>query len=72
MLPPLAVWEESVHGRESFSPVTRIARAPMVAFPVEEGVDATRPATSGMDVFGVHHKLIEDYWAFARGNGHPR
>ncbi|SDD51331.1 protein kinase domain-containing protein [Actinokineospora iranica] len=62
---PLVVGTETVDGWDDLNPVTRLAVTPDA--PPVGTAPAARPAGSGMDVFGVHHKLIEDYRAFTEG-----
>lgn len=63
----LAVGEQTVSGWDAFNPVARLAEAHATK-PVEQSVvPDTRQQTAGMDVFGVHRKLIADYRAFTEG-----
>ncbi|WP_416234410.1 protein kinase domain-containing protein [Lentzea sp. NEAU-D7] len=64
---PLAVGEESVRGWHDFNPVTRRPEVREMKPTIDESVPETRTASSGMDVFGVHRKLIKDYRAFTEG-----
>ncbi|MET9227210.1 protein kinase [Lentzea sp. NPDC003310] len=64
---PLAVGEEGVRGWDVFNPVMQLAEVRAVEPTVEESVPEARPMATGMDVFGVHRKLIEDYRSFTEG-----
>jgi superfamily II DNA/RNA helicase/tRNA A-37 threonylcarbamoyl transferase component Bud32/very-short-patch-repair endonuclease len=67
VLLPLAAGEETLAGWEELNPVTRLAE-PRTATPAaRRSVPQAVQAASGMDVFGVHRKLIEDYRAFTEG-----
>ncbi|MFI6458612.1 protein kinase [Streptosporangium amethystogenes] len=65
---PFAVGEEHVPGWQELDPVRHLktVRAEeRLLLPVT--TPETRPAGSGMDVFGVHEKLIKDYRSFTEG-----
>jgi len=64
---PLAVGEERVRGWDVCNPVAQLAEVRAVEPEVEESALEARPMASGMDVFGVHRKLIEDYRSFTEG-----
>ncbi|WP_433362340.1 protein kinase domain-containing protein [Streptosporangium sp. CA-115845] len=71
-LAPFAVGEVDVPGWRESDPVrhlTTVRAEDRVARPAVEPADTpeARPAGSGMDVFGVHKKLIEDYRSFTEG-----
>lgn len=66
-LMPFAVGEERITGWEDFDPVAGLADAQQ-AEPARRGNGSdAQPFPSGMDVFGVHRKLIDDYRAFTEG-----
>ncbi|WP_439655923.1 protein kinase domain-containing protein [Lentzea sp. HUAS TT2] len=67
MLLPLAVGGESVRGWDAFNPVARLAAVSVIEPAVEESTAESRPLATGMDVFGVHRKLIQDYRSFTKG-----
>ncbi|WP_245975531.1 protein kinase domain-containing protein [Amycolatopsis palatopharyngis] len=64
---PLAVGEESLHGWNALNPVEWLAEThkPTRVNPVSDSDN--RQAATGMDVFGVHRKLITDYRSFTEG-----
>ncbi|GAA3541515.1 DEAD/DEAH box helicase [Nonomuraea rosea] len=63
-LSPFAAGEERVTGWEEFNPVLDLR---VIAVP-EPAVEPVRTMlTSGMDVFDVHRRLIEDYRDFTQG-----
>ncbi len=66
-LVPLAVGEECPPGWEELNPVTGLAEVHTAESVHKPTVPDIRQAASGMDVFGVHRKLIEDYRAFTEG-----
>lgn len=59
---------EAVPGWDAFDPVARLIelRAARVTTPMVATTE-TRPAPAGMDVFGIHRRLIQDYRAFTEG-----
>ena len=73
---PLVIDDVPVSGWEGFSPIA-LARTPRMPEPVSPTAPASaetpEPASSrlpvgpGMDVFGLHHQLIEDYRSFTEG-----
>ena len=67
VLLPLAVGVDSLPGWEGVNPVTAMAEARTAPREVESALPGQRQAASGMDVFRVHGKLIEDYRAFTEG-----
>ncbi len=60
--------ERTVLGWEEFNPVSRLTelRAPDVSV-THSTMDAKPEARTGMDIFGVHRRLIDDYRAFTEG-----
>ncbi|EHY91209.1 helicase family protein with metal-binding cysteine cluster [Saccharomonospora azurea NA-128] len=60
--------EETVSGWEAFNPVTRLIELRSAGTSVPNPGADTKPAPgAGMDVFGVHRRLIDDYRAFTEG-----
>ncbi|MEV4896968.1 protein kinase, partial [Nonomuraea sp. NPDC055795] len=62
---PFAEGEERVSGWDDFDPVRYLGVSP-AELPVAPAPES-RPAVSGMDVFGVHQRLIKDYRSFTEG-----
>ncbi|MFC3451377.1 protein kinase domain-containing protein [Amycolatopsis speibonae] len=64
---PLVTGDETVPAWEAFNPVSHLTntRAANSAIPAISPVTSTTAV--GMDVFGVHRKLIEDYRDFTKG-----
>ncbi|MFF3442543.1 protein kinase [Streptosporangium sp. NPDC002721] len=69
---PFAVGEERVLGWDGLDPVRHLAKVraeSRLSQPATEPADTPEPQTSGsgMDVFGLHRKLIKDYRSFTEG-----
>lgn len=62
---PFASSEDRVPGWEAFNPVESLAES-HASKPVGEATDVPA-AAAGMDVFGLHRKLIKDYRDFTEG-----
>ncbi|WP_308169706.1 protein kinase domain-containing protein [Acrocarpospora catenulata] len=62
---PLATGGVDLSGWDDFDPVRHLGSAPVE--PPAIPAPLLRAVGSGMDVFGVHRKLIEDYRAFTEG-----
>ncbi|MEO3791297.1 protein kinase [Nonomuraea sp. B10E15] len=64
---PFASGEDQVPGWDAFDPVNHLAARPAERPAARAAAPEPRPAGSGMDVFGVHQRLIKDYRAFTEG-----
>ncbi|MFD8493872.1 protein kinase [Amycolatopsis sp. NPDC059657] len=67
VLLPLAVGEAIVSGWDSLNPVAWLTTSREARHGVPVIASVGTSATSGMDVFAVHEKLIDDYRAFTEG-----
>jgi serine/threonine protein kinase/superfamily II DNA/RNA helicase len=67
-LAPFATGTDTVAGWDTFDPLQPFSRRQGdTDLGTPASVEPSRPFLTGMDVFGVHQKLIKDYSAFTQG-----
>ncbi len=66
-LTPLVSTDESLPGWDDFNPVTWLLKVAHTEPVHKPAVSDTPPSGTGMDVFGMHRQLINDYRAFTEG-----